>query len=165
MPDSIFTAMLRTDTWGSQGLCHGTADPDLFFPPTESQTAVDAVSALYCGPCPVRAQCLDQAIAMGVGGIWAGTSTAERKKLTRTRNRQRCPLCSSANRIYVRESEGNPDHELCLACGVSWKVNEGPGSDAWTAKYPPSWENGTYDASQGSSKTGTQDVPTPEGLL
>jgi Transcription factor WhiB len=161
MPDSLFTAMLRSETWDSAGLCRTAPDPNVFFPATESPAAVAWVSSRYCDHCPVKAQCLDQAIASQDGGLWAGTTTAERKKLTRTRNRQRCPLCTSENRIFVREIGDGPDHELCLACGVSWKVNEGPGSPAWTAKYPPSWKRGTYDASTGR----IEEVPALDGVL
>lgn len=159
MPESIFAAMLRTGSWASRAACRSTDEPNIFFPRTESVSAAQHAAEAYCNECPVRPQCLDQALASGAEGIWAGTSSAERRKLARTRNRERCPLCTSEKRIFIQEPAGHTDHELCLACGVSWKVSEGPGSPAWTAKYTPSWKTGTYDA------TRTQDVPTPEGML
>jgi WhiB family transcriptional regulator, redox-sensing transcriptional regulator len=126
MPESIFAAMLRTGSWASRAACRSTDEPNIFFPRTESVSAAQHAAETYCNACPVRPQCLDQALASGAEGIWAGTTASERRKLARTRNRERCPLCASEKRIFVKEPAGHTDHELCLACGVSWKVSEGP---------------------------------------
>jgi transcription factor WhiB len=58
------------------------ADPALFFPDTEAEAAR---AAAICRGCPVRRQCLEQAIANGeVWGIWGGANFAERHEAART---------------------------------------------------------------------------------
>lgn len=58
------------------------ADPELFFPLSgESQSSAMA----YCEGCPVRSECLADALAGGHGGIRGGLSEDARRQLLRTR--------------------------------------------------------------------------------
>lgn len=69
--------------FGGRQDCTGL-DPDLFFPdaPGQEQFRAREVAAL-CGSCPVRDACLEYALANNVVGVWAGTTTAERRDLRR----------------------------------------------------------------------------------
>ena len=62
--------------------CKGL-DPRLFFPERGESTAE---AKAVCAACPVRADCLDWAIATTQKwGIWGGTSERERHRLRRGR--------------------------------------------------------------------------------
>lgn len=72
------------------------ADPKLFFAPYELTTATreqpserarrEEKAKAICGGCPVRAQCLDWALAnLERDGIWGGLSPWERRELQRRR--------------------------------------------------------------------------------
>jgi WhiB family redox-sensing transcriptional regulator len=66
--------------------CRGE-DRDLFFP----SLGTDPVRArVICGLCPVRQECLDDALPQAdLGGIWAGTSAKQRQKLRSERRKLR----------------------------------------------------------------------------
>ena len=64
--------------WWFAGLCAQT-DPELFFP--EKGGSVREAKAV-CAGCPVRAQCLEHALAHGERfGVWGGLSERERRRL------------------------------------------------------------------------------------
>ena len=64
--------------WWFAGLC-GQTDPELFFP--EKGGSVRAAKAM-CAGCPVRAECLEYALAHDERyGVWGGTSERERRRL------------------------------------------------------------------------------------
>ena len=64
--------------WQSDALCAQT-DPEAFFPEKGGSTR-DAKK--ICASCPVRAQCLEYALANDERfGIWGGLSERERRKL------------------------------------------------------------------------------------
>jgi WhiB family redox-sensing transcriptional regulator len=66
--------------WAEDAACRGV-DPDLFFP--ERGGAVDAALST-CAGCPVRAECLADALLRGERhGIWGGTSERTRRVLRR----------------------------------------------------------------------------------
>lgn len=78
--------------WRAAGACL-SADPDLFFPIAVGTAADDQVSRALrvCGDCQVRRQCLDFAMQTGeASGIWGGTTSEERIRARRARNRRRC---------------------------------------------------------------------------
>ena len=59
-------------------------DPELFFPSQAGQEQYRAREvADLCGGCPVAEACLEYALAHSVEGIWAGTTTAQRRRLRR----------------------------------------------------------------------------------
>jgi WhiB family transcriptional regulator, redox-sensing transcriptional regulator len=65
-------------------------DPELFFPvgTTGPATAQMAAAKAICMSCPVRAECLEWAMATGQdAGVWGGLSEDERRALRRARRR------------------------------------------------------------------------------
>jgi hypothetical protein len=63
--------------WTEQALCT-KADPEIFFPPKGD---AGKHAKRICAQCPVRAECLDYAIAADEKhGIWGGLNRAERQR-------------------------------------------------------------------------------------
>lgn len=61
-------------------------DPELFFPLSETGVASQeqiAEARSVCVGCPVRSECLEVALDTGAVGLWAGTTTAERRAMRR----------------------------------------------------------------------------------
>jgi WhiB family redox-sensing transcriptional regulator len=71
------------DDWRSRAACRG-ADPDLFFPLGSNREAI-----AICAGCPVREDCLDEALEKGDLGIRGGTTETERRLM---RAGQRAPI-------------------------------------------------------------------------
>lgn len=73
--------------WREDAVCidHG---PEMFFP--ERHQALAQQAKAVCKTCPVRMECLDEAIANNERfGIWGGMDTLERsKEVRRRRNRK-----------------------------------------------------------------------------
>ena len=68
--------------WTAAALC-AQVDPEMFYP--EKGTPA-APARMICAACPVRAQCLDDALARGEPwGIWGGMTERERRALRKTR--------------------------------------------------------------------------------
>lgn len=68
--------------WQEDAACRD-APPELFFS-TDDDARQQAMQ--LCGRCPVRSQCLEQALASNeTYGIWGGTDEHERKRLARQR--------------------------------------------------------------------------------
>lgn len=69
-------------SWQDRALC-AEADPELFFPGNgHADHAEDAKQV--CRACPVKAECLDYALATGQEyGVWGGTSEQERRRMKR----------------------------------------------------------------------------------
>lgn len=68
-----------TGTWGKQAACLD-ADPELFFPVSETGPHVEQAKAI-CRACPVRAACLEGALRAGESaGIWGGLTSEERRR-------------------------------------------------------------------------------------
>lgn len=81
---------LGDTSWRDQGAaCAGRDDIDWF--PIAEVRRFDAVyrrkvrdAKAVCASCPVRQQCLDEALGLAPGddfGIWGGTTEAERREL------------------------------------------------------------------------------------
>jgi WhiB family redox-sensing transcriptional regulator len=70
-------------TWQDEANCRGM-DADLFFPERGESTA-DAKAV--CAVCPVKTECLDDALTSPTEkfGIWGGPSERERRRLRRNR--------------------------------------------------------------------------------
>lgn len=69
--------------WRSRGACL-SVDPELFFPLSSVGPAAGQLSQAksVCTRCPVRAKCLDFALATRqVHGVWGGTSEDERRRI------------------------------------------------------------------------------------
>jgi hypothetical protein len=106
-------ASIKTD-WHADALCGGAADY-LFFPADETETRLNQVKSLFCDLCPVRAKCLNSALANGDHGFWGGTSTNMRSAMRRTRYRAKCPVCRGISLIDTGS------YQVCLACAASWR--------------------------------------------
>lgn len=108
--------MIRAD-WYEQARCKGTNDPR-FTPDTERLEAKFSVvlNETYCRVCPVSVDCLGEALRHRDTGIFAGMTTEQRRRLSRPRDRAKCPLCKGTEKISVQE------HDVCAACGASWRT-------------------------------------------
>ena len=70
--------------WRQFARCLG-ADPEIFYPPSESDEAAEEAKAV-CMVCPVREPCLEHAItAREKQGVWGGLNERERRRLVRQR--------------------------------------------------------------------------------
>jgi WhiB family transcriptional regulator, redox-sensing transcriptional regulator len=75
-----------TNHWRQYARCLG-ADPELFYPPSESDDGSLEAKAI-CAVCPVREPCLDHAInAREKQGVWGGLDERERRRLVRQRRK------------------------------------------------------------------------------
>ena len=72
------------EAWRDEALCR-QVDPELFFPETGGSSRA---AKQICAGCPVRAECLDWAIAHDQRyGVWGGLTVSERTQLRRRRGR------------------------------------------------------------------------------
>lgn len=70
--------------WTQYAECGDSYGPDMF--PHESDSVGIALAKEQCVGCPVRTQCLDEAITRGEPfGIWGGLTTDERRGFKRRR--------------------------------------------------------------------------------
>ncbi|MEU7487073.1 WhiB family transcriptional regulator [Streptomyces sp. NPDC042319] len=70
-----------TNAWTERGVCRG-ADPDLLFVQGTAQNRVKSI----CSGCPVRLECLAQALDERIEwGVWGGMTERERRALLRRR--------------------------------------------------------------------------------
>jgi len=75
--DAVAAALRSRPSWMADAACRGV-DPDLFYP-TRHGSAHEAKEV--CRGCPVRADCLQHALAYGEKhGIWGGLSEKQRRK-------------------------------------------------------------------------------------
>ena len=75
------SAVADISRWWDLAACR-TADPELFFPVTESGPGVRQVARAkaMCADCGVRLQCLDFATTTRQAhGVWGGTTETERQ--------------------------------------------------------------------------------------
>lgn len=96
--------------------CAGNLTLD-WFPLREPETVPAEISEL-CSQCPVRSECLSWALAFDATGLWAGTTTRQRRGTTdseatpnhkvgegspsRYRRGCRCPECRQAQTARIR---------------------------------------------------------------
>lgn len=78
-PAASLTGMAAGSVSGRQA-CAGRWDLD-WVPDKELDVVPDALYRL-CARCPLRAACLKQSVVFDSGGYWAGTTTADRRRLT-----------------------------------------------------------------------------------
>lgn len=70
-----------TAAWVQDALCAQT-DPEAFHP---AKSTSPRLARRICNRCPVKAQCLEAAIAdASLEGVWGGTTYKERQLLRRT---------------------------------------------------------------------------------
>lgn len=71
-------------SWAERGLCVKD-HPEIWFPVDEEDSELAAAAVEACFRCPVRAECLAHALAIGERhGIWGGLTPRQRRDL-RTR--------------------------------------------------------------------------------
>jgi WhiB family redox-sensing transcriptional regulator len=99
--------------WRIRAAC-ATADTEIFYPPRDKElyNKVAAEAKVYCNgnkntpPCPVRADCLWQAIiSEEQHGIWGGMSHRERNALVRKWQKQYTGKVTLKEFVY-KEREG-----------------------------------------------------------
>lgn len=97
--------------WQAFAACRDT-DPDLFFPAaapgTPAYAAQAAEAIAVCSACPVRAQCLDQALSNREQGVWGGLAEDQRTPAAR-RAAARAGMCRKG-----RHAKTGPGR--CPAC-------------------------------------------------
>lgn len=99
-------------SWQGSAQC---ADADFdFVPADENPEGLEKVRATWCNFCDVRSECLLYALLYNQHGYWGGTTTSERRKLSKRRDRAKCPSCASKAVIKTK------GHEICQSCGISW---------------------------------------------
>lgn len=85
--------------WRLRAACLEHPNPDMWFPGAHDDAARDAAKSI-CAACPVRAQCLADALRGGqrspVRGIWGGTTQRERAELVKSPGRQLAAHAGSA---------------------------------------------------------------------
>lgn len=97
--------------------CKGASDPDLWFRP-----GCEGEAKAVCGRCPVRAECLEQAITAdaevgGAFGVWGGFDAEERRLLLDYGTRAECSACGQLKLASEFGSDGNGGvRETCLDC-------------------------------------------------
>lgn len=101
---------------------------DLFFPAGAQEPDPEAVA--LCRRCPVQQECLAAGIEGREWGVWGGMSEAQRRALTRTRGRAKCPRCNAYPSDPTVILGGLPEVDegrvqVCPSCGLSWR---GPAS-------------------------------------
>lgn len=69
------------ESWHMKAACAGSS-PELFYPRDEDDPQQTAAARALCSSCPVADRCLADALTRPTEiGIWAGTSTHDRKRL------------------------------------------------------------------------------------
>jgi Transcription factor WhiB. len=72
----------RDAYWGDSAACREVGDPDLFFPRASATLQLQQAKTV-CGPCPVRTECLQDALDQHVDyGVRGGLSEEERRAIT-----------------------------------------------------------------------------------
>lgn len=73
--------------WAARGACASHPDPDLWFADPSDTTRHEQAIAL-CESCPVKAACLNYALALpNMPGTWGGTTETERALIRRRARR------------------------------------------------------------------------------
>jgi len=106
--------------WQSRGSCKGKPLDWFFFKSTKTEIVFPQVADL-CAKCPARFDCLHYAInTVGLVGIWAGTTTADRMKLRRE-NRQRG--CGTVSGYHGHRYRSEPVCDRCKAAMRDYQAN------------------------------------------
>jgi WhiB family transcriptional regulator, redox-sensing transcriptional regulator len=99
--------------WMSRGACR-RADPELFFPISDSAAHLVAAAKAVCQACSVRALCLAFAVETRQDGIWGGTTSDERHAMRHQAPRRGIagPIVSSGGPTVSFPSSGARRREL-----------------------------------------------------
>ena len=104
-------------TWQDQSACKGQPIEWFFFKNLETEQVYPQVEAL-CAGCPVRHDCLKDAIETRSVGIWAGTTTGDRRGARRNHRelRVRMTNCGTYGGYQKHLREKTPP---CTDCKVA----------------------------------------------
>ena len=105
--------------WRSRAACRG-ADGEIFFPTaTEGPTyeAQVAVAKAICAGCPVRAECLDEALLRIPYGIAGGLTPEERRGRGRPVAQESTAVVEAGLRAGARRGEREAAGRVLLAAG------------------------------------------------
>lgn len=81
-PGITIDAHVPEQHWQHRAICRGLSS-ELFFP---NDKAGSAAAKAVCAGCPVRAECLEYALAFREKhGVWGGTSEHERRRIAARR--------------------------------------------------------------------------------
>lgn len=114
MTTTVRLSLITDVQWQSRAQCQGVSSFD--FIPFQETPAELIRARQWCDLCPVRSECLDYALLYRLEGFWGGTSTKQRCQIRAMKIRIKCPNCTSHDVVPL------DDHQLCLACGLSWAV-------------------------------------------
>ncbi|MFD2081569.1 Transcription factor WhiB [Actinopolymorpha cephalotaxi] len=98
----------------TDGLCRQPeANPDAWYPERQAPDFLAAEADRLCGPCPVRAACLELAVrhearGLDAWGIWGGTTPDQRRPLVQTRLRADAPHAGASTPESSRAGEVPP---------------------------------------------------------
>jgi WhiB family redox-sensing transcriptional regulator len=107
-------------SWRVDAAC-ATADTEIFYPPRDKElyNKIAAQAKVYCNgtrstpPCPVRAECLWQAvITEEQHGIWGGMSHRERNALVRKWQKQHRGKISLKDFIFKERESKNGGSQI-----------------------------------------------------
>jgi len=104
--------------WRDRAACRGLPQ-EWFITPGDADDEPwdpDPRALAFCLACPVRPECLADAVRNGDVGTRGGTSAHQRRQLRRVRRRQGCPGCSATETAVVGR------FQYCLSCGLSWRT-------------------------------------------
>jgi hypothetical protein len=148
--------------WRTRAACL-SADSELFFPTAEAgplHEAQVAAAKAVCARCPVRVECLDEALVRIPDGIAGGLTPEERRKLRRPLTtttahiQRRCGERESAGRVLL--AAGRPVREVARRCGVSERT-----AARWAARLRAGPARDTRERSAGGNRAPLQTSPTP----
>lgn len=115
----------------------------MFYPWTGTPTAPSEIQKI-CDSCPVRPDCLAEALDHNEVGVWGGTTENQRRAMKRHYRRKQCPSCRGP---IISPLD---DKQVCACCGLTWYALKD------RAKHPPE-RNGQSAASE----TDDQELPAP----
>lgn len=140
----------RADTnWRARAACKGV-DPELFFPETTDEALdeplvrqqVEAAKAV-CRRCPVREQCLDEALERLPHGVAGGMTEHERRRARAERER---PGPRKPQWLTLLEAGSSPP-EVAAEYGVSARTVA-----RWAARLPTEFAAQSTTARGGGSR-------------
>ncbi len=97
-------------------------DPEWFFP--VGDPGAEERARAVCAGCPVRDACLAYAMEHAVQGIWAGTTTEERRDWRRARKAVARPVTADERPMWQQvvdmKAEGAATKDVADALGISY---------------------------------------------
>jgi hypothetical protein len=163
----------KSRDWRERAACRGGVDPDLFFPAAESGAARGAqvrAAKAVCARCPVRSECLDEALVRIPYGIAGGLTERERQRLRRTQHASSsAQVKPAAGEVWANGpaaewtraqragtgrtllAAGRPARHVARACGVSTRTVQRWATSDSTTRHPTS---ATSTSTTGASTTG-----------